>query len=76
MPPVGKVGYGSNTSRRCQLLVDHVGVDYSNLQAPKEDLPPSLHALMEEAVVADQLIQLVYPEHVLVVVHHYLRLLL
>ena len=52
-----------------ELLVDDVGVDHHYFQEP-EDLAPPLDRLVKEAVVAHELVHLVYTEHVLIVVQN------
>ena len=53
------VGHWSPSLCRCQLLVDDVGIDDGDLEHPEKHLPPPFHTLVEEAVIAGKLVQLV-----------------
>ena len=75
LSPVLNVANRSLIPRRGQLLVDDVGVHHHHFHRPEEHFAPPLDRLVEEAVVADELIHLFNTQHMLIVVEDGLGLL-
>lgn len=61
LPSVCEVSFHSFPMPLSLLLINDVGVDYRHLHAPEKHLPPPFYTLVQEAVVACQLIRLVHP---------------
>ncbi len=61
LPSKGKVGHWLETLLCTHQLVQDETVHHCNFQNPEKNFPPPLHRLVQEAVVAHELVQFVHP---------------